>query len=120
MFEAKIDLVRNSLTIRYWSRVEPGEVKRFTEQLPGLLLDLHPGFSLLTDMSDLESMDLECVPHLKTVMNLCNEKKVGMVVRVIPDPRKDIGLNILSLFHYDRGVRFVTCKTLDEGRRFLE
>jgi hypothetical protein len=42
-----------------------------------------------------------------------------MVVRVIPDPHKDIGLNILSLFHYRRGVRIVTCETLEEAMRAL-
>jgi hypothetical protein len=42
-----------------------------------------------------------------------------MVVRVIPDPQKDIGLNILSLFHYRRRVRIVTCKTLAEAMKAL-
>jgi hypothetical protein len=41
------------------------------------------------------------------------------VVRVIPDPQKDIGLNILSLFHYRKRVRIVTCETLDEARKVL-
>ena len=43
-----------------------------------------------------------------------------MVVRVIPDPYKDIGLNIVSLFHYPRRVRIVTCETLEEAMRALE
>jgi hypothetical protein len=38
-----------------------------------------------------------------------------MVVRIIPDPRKDIGLSIMSVFHYRRGVRIVTCETLAEA-----
>jgi hypothetical protein len=42
-----------------------------------------------------------------------------MVVRVIPDPRKDIGLNMLSLFHYRRGIRIVTCMTLEEATKTL-
>jgi hypothetical protein len=40
-------------------------------------------------------------------------------VRVIPDSRKDIGLNIMSLFHYRRGVRIVTCETLAEAHTIL-
>ena len=36
------------------------------------------------------------------------------------DPRKDIGLNILSLFHYGRGVQIVSCETLEEAMEALE
>jgi hypothetical protein len=44
---------------------------------------------------------------------------VETVVRVIPDPHKDIGLNIMSLFHYRRRVRIITCETLAEALRSL-
>jgi predicted choloylglycine hydrolase len=64
-------------------------------------------------------MDLACVPHIKRMMDLCNKKGIEMVVRVIPDPHKDIGLNILSLFHYRRRVHIVTCKTLEEAVKVL-
>jgi hypothetical protein len=43
-----------------------------------------------------------------------------MVVRVIPDPARDIGLQIMSLFHYGHDVRIVTCATLDEAQRALQ
>jgi hypothetical protein len=42
-----------------------------------------------------------------------------MVVRVIPDPTRDIGLQIMSYFHYDGAVRIVTCATLDEATEIL-
>ena len=87
------------------------------EQIPPLMADLRPGFRLLTDLSGLESMDLACVPYIQRMMDLCNKKGVEMVVRVIPDPHKDIGLNILSLFHYRRRVRIVTCATLEEAMK---
>jgi predicted choloylglycine hydrolase len=88
--------------------------------IPGLVPDLRPGFRLLTDLSGLESMDLACVPYIEQMMDLCNKKGVEMVVRVIPDPHKDIGLNIMSLFHYPRRVRIVTCETLEEAMSALE
>jgi hypothetical protein len=65
-------------------------------------------------------MDLTCVPYIKRMMDVCNKKGVELVVRVIPDPQKDIGLNILSLFHYRRRVRIVTCQTLAEAKKVLE
>jgi hypothetical protein len=52
-------------------------------------------------------------------MDLLNKRSVSKVVRVIPDPQKDIGLNILSLFHYRRGLPIVTCETMDEAMAAL-
>ena len=120
MFQAEVDNTKNLLTIWYAQHVGPEDTKRVAEQVLTLLADARPGFRLLTDLSGLESMDLACVPHIKRMMDLCNKKGVEMVVRVIPDPQKDIGLNILSLFHYRRRVRIVTCATLEEAMKALE
>ena len=119
MFQAEMDKTKNLLKISYAQDVGPEDTKRAEEQLPGLLADLRRGFRVLTDLSALESMDLACVPYINDLMELCNQKGVAMVVRVIPDPHKDIGLNIMSLFHYDRRVRLVTCRTLAEAMNIL-
>jgi hypothetical protein len=46
-------------------------------------------------------------------------KQVEHVVRVIPDPRKDIGLNILSHFHYGSKIRVSVCDNLDDAMQLL-
>jgi hypothetical protein len=120
MFEVEVDKPKNLLKIRYAQHVGPEDTQRVEAKIPTLLADLRPGFRLLTDLSGLESMDLDCVPYIKRMMDSCNKKGIEMVVRVIPDPHKDIGLNILSLFHYRRRVRIVTCETLEEAMRVLE
>jgi len=120
MFQVEVDKSKSLLKITYAQHVRPEDTKRIEEQAPALLAELRPGFRLLTDMSGLESMDLACVPYIKRMMDLCNKKGVELVVRVIPDPQKDIGLNILSLFHYRRRVRIVTCPTLAEAMEVLE
>jgi hypothetical protein len=38
---------------------------------------------------------------------------------VIPDPSKDIGLDILALFHYRKRPRMVTCKNMVEAAEKL-
>jgi hypothetical protein len=48
-----------------------------------------------------------------------DQKGIAKVVRVIPDPGKDIGLSIMSLFHYRRGVSIVTVETLAEAEKNL-
>ena len=100
-------------------RVGPEETKRAVATLQGLLADLAPGFRLLTILSDLEEMDIACVPDVKKMMDFCNKKGVETVVRVIPDPHKDIGFNILSLFHYRRRVHIITCETLGDALKQL-
>jgi hypothetical protein len=119
MFQVEVDKARNLLKFSYAQHVGPEDTKRVEERILTLLPDLRPGFRMLTDMTRLESMDLACVPHIKRVMDLCNRQGVEMVVRVIPDPQKDIGLNILSLFHYRRRVRIVTCRSLEEAMEIL-
>src|SRR2546426_12588118 len=107
MFQTEVDKSRSLLKISYAGRVGPDEIKRCQQQVQLLLADLTPGFRLLTDLSGLEAMDLACVPGIKQIMDLLNKQGVEKVVRVIPDPRKDIGLNIMSLFHYPRGGRIL-------------
>jgi hypothetical protein len=52
-------------------------------------------------------------------MDLCNAHGVGKMVRVIPDPRKDIGLSLLTRFHCGRGTRVTTCRTFHQAGRLL-
>jgi anti-anti-sigma regulatory factor len=119
MFQVEIDKSANLFKISYAQHVGPEDTERVVKNAPTLLADLRPGFRVLTDMSCLESMDLTCVRYIKHMMDLCNKRGIEMVVRVIPDPRKDIGLNMLSLFHYRRGIRIVTCMTLEEATKTL-
>jgi hypothetical protein len=120
MFQTEVDKAQNLFTVRYTGRITSAEAKRAAEEVETVLQGLQPGFRLLTDMSGLESMALESVPHLERMMDVCNDKGVGLVVRIIPDPHKDIGMNIMSLFHYRRGVRIITCATAEEAQEALK
>ena len=64
-------------------------------------------------------MGLDCAPELGRMMELIGQAGVGLVVRVIPDPGKDIGLNILTVFHYPHHLRVVTCQNMAEAARAL-
>jgi hypothetical protein len=119
MFKVEVDKPANLLAISYIGSIGPKEILLCEEQAKSLVRDLAPGFRLLTDLTELELMDLDCLPSIKRMMDFSNNNGVDMVVRVIPDPKKDIGLNILSLFHYKKRVRIVTCKTLREAREVL-
>jgi hypothetical protein len=114
------DELKNLLTIRYSGSVGPAELERGLEEMRRGLGRLQSGFRLLADLSELESMDVACAPFIEKAMDLCNEKGTSVVVRVIPDPQRDIGLQIMSIFHYGSDVQIVTCQTLAEAAKLLD
>lgn len=119
MFTIEFDQPRNLLVIRYSDHVGPDETKRALDEMRLALGQVERGFRLLADLTALQSMDIACAPHIESAMDLCNGKGVSDVVRIIPDPRKDIGMQIMSYFHYGGDVRIVTCESADEAMNLL-
>ena len=64
-------------------------------------------------------MNPECATEIGRTMELIDQVGVGLIVRVIPDPGKDIGMNILTAFHYPHRPQIVTCVTLVDAFRAL-
>jgi hypothetical protein len=120
MFTIEFEQPRNLLVIRYSDHVGPDETARALKEMRLTLNNVERGFRLLADLTSLRSMDLACAPHIESAMDMCNEKGVAQVVRIIPDPRQDIGMQIMSYFHYGGDVRIITCETADEATRFLD
>jgi len=116
----EVDELKNLLTVRYSESVGPAEVERGLEEMRVGLGQLQSSFRLLADLTELQTMDVACAPFIEKAMDLCNEKGASVVVRVIPDPHRDIGMQIMSIFHYGRDVRIVTCQTLAEAAKLLE
>jgi len=77
--------------------------------------EITPGFRVLTDFRWLERMDPAAAAPLAEIMDALAEKNVAAVVRVIPDPHKDIGLNILSQFHYGPQIKVASFESLAEA-----
>jgi hypothetical protein len=119
MIEASVDGPGNLLKVCYRGKIGAEETGRWLPEIKSMVNQMQSGFRMLSDLSGLEMMDLACVPHIEQVMDLCDCRGITMVVRIIPDPHKDIGLNIMSLFHYRRGVRIVTCETMEEAQAAL-
>ena len=119
MVHIEADKKRNLLTFNYSKKVDAEEVRRALDDLRAALADMKPGFALLTDLTGLESMETGSARYIRQAMDLISKKGIQKVVRVIPDPRKDIGLNILSNFHYPRGLPIITCLSRADAERFL-
>jgi hypothetical protein len=119
MFLATSNKSKRLLCLSYVGRVRLEELVLGLDDVKTLLAELPPGFRLLADMTWLESMDLDCTTEIGRAMELFDQHGLGLVVRVIPDPVKDIGFNILGIFHYPHHPQIVTCNTLTEAASVL-
>ena len=81
------------------------------------LVTLRDGFQILTDLRDLKEVDSDAVPVIDALMTLCNNRGVRKVVRVVREATGNHGFMIMSAFHYNHDVRFVTCDSLENARR---
>ena len=115
MYTVELDRSKRLLTISAIQTATAEEANLAAQQIRELLRDVTPGFHVLADFRWLESMDSAAARHIAEIMDALTEKKVASVTRVIPDPRKDIGLNILSLFHYGPNVTITTFETLADA-----
>jgi anti-anti-sigma regulatory factor len=108
------------LSFRFSGKITADEVRARTEETRVVLAQFKSGFRLLTDLANVDSIDDDCVPEFGKMMDLLKTTGIELVVRIIPDPTKDIGFSILSIFHYGRKVRTVTCKNFPEAVEALK
>ena len=107
------------LYVSFIGEVQPAEFQAGRDEIVAELSALSPGFHYLVDFSQLVSMSLDCEIEMGLTMDLLSQAGVGLVVRVIPDPAKDIGMNILTVFHYPPQLQVVTCQNLVEAFQAL-
>ena len=115
MYAVELDRSKRLLVISATQKVTAQEANMVAQRIRELLQDIEPGFHVLADFRWLESMDSAAAGHIARIMDVLTEKNVASVTRVMPDPHKDIGLNILSLFHYGTNVKIATFETLADA-----
>jgi anti-anti-sigma regulatory factor len=119
VIQVHVDTPGGLLRIVFSGKVTAKEAQKFSDEVVEVAAGMEPGFELLAELTELESMESGCAPFIAKVMDYCNEKGISKVVRVIPDPHKDIGLRIMSIFHYDRNVRIITVESVEEAKKVL-
>jgi len=120
MLKVETDKAQNTLRLTFSQQVGQREFRQYRAELEAAVEKLQPGFLVLTDLSRLEEMEYSCVLEIQAMMDLFRKKGVAKIVRVIPDPKKDIGFTVMSYFHYhDHPVAIVTCETLAEATKRL-
>src|SRR5438067_1381354 len=107
------------LSVQYIGNVQLEDFRRSENDLLTQMRELSTGFTLLGDFTPLDSMTPECVPEIGRIMEVLTDGGVARVIRIIPHAGKDVGLNILSAFHYRKQPHIVTVKTLAEAGSVL-
>jgi anti-anti-sigma regulatory factor len=115
MYAVELDRSKRLLVISASQKVTAEEAKIVAKQIGEVLQDVAPGFRVLADFRGLESMDSAAARYIAEIMDALAEKNVASVTRIMPDPHKDIGLNILSQFHYGPEVTIATFETLADA-----
>jgi hypothetical protein len=118
--ESVFDTPRKLVRVYFRGVVTAAHMHGHLEDVQRLMEGTGRDFSVLTDLTELEAMDLDSIRDLTRVMDLYLQNGVKRVVRVIPDPSKDIGFHLLSMTHYRGRVPVATVATLAEAMRELE
>jgi hypothetical protein len=119
MFLVETDTTRQLLVLSITGTVTVEEARENVAPIRVRLQEMAPGFVALVDFRWLESMATGAAPFVAEIMDAFAARKVSAVVRVMPDPHRDIGLNILSQFHYGPDVRLMTFETMADAIQAL-
>jgi hypothetical protein len=115
MYSVEADRSKRLLVISAAGEVTKKEVETVAGRVREMMKEVTPGFRVLTDFRWLDRMEPAAAAHLAEIMDVLAAKDVAAVVRVVPDPHKDIGLNILSQFHYGPQIKLATFESLAEA-----
>ncbi|PYJ22440.1 MAG: hypothetical protein DME99_05465 [Verrucomicrobia bacterium] len=115
MYSVEIDQSKHLLVISAFQHVTAEQASQAAQRVRELLHDVAPGFRVLADFRWLDAMDSGAARHIAEIMDALAEKGVACVTRVMTDPHKDIGLNILSQFHYGPEIKIATFETLADA-----
>jgi hypothetical protein len=119
MFFATINKSKQLLFFNYIDHVTKAELERGYDEIAILLTELSPDFRLLVDYGRMESLDLNAVDIIGKTMELLEHHGLDQLVRVMPDPSKDIGLRIIGIFHFKKKHRIIVCENMAEAARKL-
>jgi len=115
MYSVESDRSKRLLVISAAGEVTKNEVEAVALRVRDMMNEVTPGFRVLTDFRWLDRMEPTAATHVAEIMDALAKKDVAAVVRVVPDPHKDIGLNILSQFHYGPKIKLATFESLAEA-----
>ena len=71
------------------------------QKIREIMPEMSPGFAYLNDMTLVDELKFETYQQHIEIMAMLRDHGLTKVARVLGDEKKDIGLKVASLFHYD-------------------
>jgi hypothetical protein len=119
MIEIAYSEEHNVLTITYAGKIDAAQAEKFYSDIQKLGPKYKTGFKILADLSQVQCMAPETLNAVKKAMDFFNAHGVSEIIRIIPELDQDFGLNIMSLFHYSKEVKFATLNSQKEAEPHL-
>jgi len=119
MFSIKFDTKNNLLTIEMRSNFDEQQGDVLCSQIEKELTKSKKGFIVLSDLSKVDFLNDAVSKYIQKMMKICNDHGVSKIYRVVPSKTKDVGLNIMSIFHYSKNVKIYTFESLEEARFYV-
>src|SRR3954463_13511804 len=119
MYSVEVDQSKRVVVLSVVKHVTAEETRDASRQLREKLENVAPGFDVLVDFRWLDSMEAASAKYIGEIMDTLSQKHVRSITRVIPDPHKDIGLNILSHFHYGPEIEIATFESFADAIQSL-
>lgn len=119
MYLLEVDSHKNRIHLTFAKRLDEAQSRAILNEIKDRIGEVREGFSVLCDMTTLADIDKDAKRGIQDIMDFCNARKVGKVIRIVPNPLHDFGFTIMSCFHYNSEVSVVTCKTLEEALEHL-
>ena len=117
--EIRVEEACNLVRTRFVGHPTRRDLEAGVGRIRAALALLKPGFTVLADWSQIEGMDLDSVPAIAEIMEMARTHGAALIVRVLPESSRDIGLNILSATRLRGSVRTVTAENREEAERLI-
>lgn len=120
MIKASYDQEYNTLIIEFEGKIDAAQGASFYLEVQSIVPKDRKGFKILTDFTSIQQMNSDIKEAVKKTMDFFNREGVREIIRVIPNPEKDIGFGIMSAFHYSKDVNIVTVESREEAQQLLK
>lgn len=115
MIKVAYDAPHKTITLAFEGTIDGRQAERSNDELAEILKDTPRGFRVLSDLSAVDSMEIEVEAEMIKAMDMLNKAGAAEVVGVLPDPDLDIGFNIMTREHYSKDVRVQIVRSRDEA-----
>ena len=119
MYTISVDENENIISIKIEGGFNLEQADKAQNEIALILQKVKRGFTVLTDMSLLHEMSPESFKSISKTMDMFNAYGIARAIRVMPDISKDIGFNIMDMFHYSPDVKIRTFECMDKAREYI-